>query len=159
MGGDDLAPVGSFPRRRSWRAVRCAVLSRALRELGWLGRIKVARSFSNRLVGLAGRSPARARDSVDILVFPRCRSVHTCFMRFPIDIAFIDVGGDVLECHESVDPWRFLSCPGASFVLERPSSPRTSLARLRPKPCWAHGGRRGSGEEDGNNSPQMQKIS
>lgn len=139
MGGDGLVPVEPSPRWRPWRAVRCVVLSRALRELGWLGRIKVARSFSDRLVGLAGRSPAWAKDSADILVFPRCRSVHTCFMRFPIDIAFIDVEGVVLECHESVDPWRFLSCSGASFVLERPSSPRASLARVHPRPCWTHG--------------------
>jgi uncharacterized membrane protein (UPF0127 family) len=46
----------------------------------------VAESLGTRLIGLAfaaGLSDGRA------LLLPRCRSVHTAAMRFPIDIAFV----------------------------------------------------------------------
>ena len=56
-----------------------------------------------------------------VMAFPRCSSVHTCFMAYPIDIAFIDARGYVLVCYENVRPWRMCSCPGAWAVLERPS--------------------------------------
>ena len=56
-----------------------------------------------------------------VMAFPRCSSVHTCFMAYPIDIAFIDRSGNVLACYENVRPWRMCSCPGAWAALERPS--------------------------------------
>jgi tetratricopeptide (TPR) repeat protein len=44
--------------------------------------------------------------------------VHTCFMRFPIDLLFIDRNGLVLKIVSGLQPWRFASCPGAFAVLE-----------------------------------------
>lgn len=126
MGDDDHVPTGIHPRWRSRRVIGRTAVSRALRELGWSGRIKVMRSFMDRLVGMLGGSPAREEGPADILVFPRCRSVHTCFMRSPIDIGFVDAAGRVLEYHESVGPWRLLTCPRADFVLERSASRRPS---------------------------------
>ena len=56
-----------------------------------------------------------------VMAFPRCSSVHTCFMAYPIDIAFIDRDGNILARYENVRPWRMCSCLGAWAVLERPS--------------------------------------
>ena len=74
-----------------------------------------------RLRGMLGRRPVAANGLPLVMAFPRCSSVHTCFMAYPIDIAFIDRDGNILARYENVRPWRMCSCPGAWAVLERPS--------------------------------------
>jgi uncharacterized membrane protein (UPF0127 family) len=67
--------------------------------------IVAARSFRARLLGLALRRrapPGRA------LLLPRCRSVHTFGMRFPLDLVWLDREGRVIAVEESV-PTRPLS--------------------------------------------------
>ena len=53
--------------------------------------------------GLLGRD---ALASGAALILAPCPAVHTCFMRFPIDIVFTGRAGDVLTVYESVRPWR-----------------------------------------------------
>lgn len=67
-----------------------------------------------RLTGLIGR--AELPNGV-ALGFPRCQSVHTCLMRRPIDIVFVDVAGYVLAARK-LAPWRFASYHRAAYVLE-----------------------------------------
>lgn len=99
--------------------IACA---RALNRLGWSPAELVAvESFGARLRGMLGRQPLAANGLPLVMAFPRCSSVHTCFMAYPIDIAFIDARGYVLACYENVRPWRMRSCPGAWAALERPS--------------------------------------
>ncbi len=96
--------------------------ARALNRLGWTpAEFVVAESFTVRLSGMLGRRPIAASGLPLVMAFPRCSSVHTCFMAYPIDIAFIDRSGNVLERYENVRPWRTCSHPGAWAVLERPS--------------------------------------
>lgn len=92
---------------------------RALAALGWEGGLEVARSFTQRLLGFT----VRRESDGSVLAFPRCSSVHTCFMRFPLDIAFVDAAGKVLLLAREVAPWRVVSYPGASMVLERAARP------------------------------------
>ena len=102
---------------------------RALRALGWEpARLLVAESFLQRLVGMLALDPREgaksacagpsARSPV-VMAFPRCSSVHTCFMRSPIDVAFIDRDGRVLSVCQGAPPWRVRTCRGAASVLER----------------------------------------
>ena len=96
--------------------------ARALNRLGWTpAEFVVAESFAVRLRGMLGRRPIAASGLPLVMAFPRCSSVHTCFMAFPIDIAFIDRNGNVLACYENVRPWCTCSHPSAWAVLERPS--------------------------------------
>lgn len=96
--------------------------ARALNRLGWTpAEFVVAESFTVRLRGMLGRCPIAASGLPFVMAFPRCFSVHTCFMAYPIDIAFIDRSGNVLVCYENVRPWHACSHPGAWAVLERPS--------------------------------------
>ena len=96
--------------------------ARALNRLGWTpAEFVVAESFAVRLRGMLGRRPVAANGLPLVMAFPHCSSVHTCFMAYPIDIAFIDASGYVLVCYENVRPWRMCFCPGAWGVLERPS--------------------------------------
>lgn len=100
----------------------CIAYARVLNRLGWTpAEFAVAESFAVRLRGMLGRRPVAANGLPLVMAFPRCSSVHTCFMAYPIDIAFIDARGYVLVCYENVRPWRMCSCPGAWAVLERPS--------------------------------------
>lgn len=90
----------------------------AMGTLGWDGcRLRVAATFEARARGMIGC----ARTSRIAMAFPRCRSVHTCFMTVPLDIAFIDREGSVLAVYKDVGPWRVLAVPGAWGVLERVS--------------------------------------
>jgi uncharacterized protein len=81
--------------------------------------IRVARGLG-RLVGLAMR-----RDRGIALLLPRCRSVHTFGMRFPLDLVWLDARGEVVRVDRGVRPWRMRSCRRARSVLELRASPGT----------------------------------
>jgi hypothetical protein len=54
------------------------------------------------------------------LLIPRCASVHTFGMRFPIDVVFLDVSGEELVRRSRVPPRRLVRRRGAAAVLEVP---------------------------------------
>ena len=75
----------------------------------------IAAGFRERFVGLMGRREV-PRDWA--LFFPCCRSVHTCFMRVPIDVVYLSVEGRVLG-REQLEPWRLGHAPaGTEHVME-----------------------------------------
>jgi uncharacterized membrane protein (UPF0127 family) len=82
--------------------------------------VPVARGLRGRLLGLALLDRDRAGAG---LLIPRCSSVHTFGMRFPLDLVFLDETGAV-EIHLRVHPRRIVSCPRAAAVLEFPSPER-----------------------------------
>jgi uncharacterized membrane protein (UPF0127 family) len=63
--------------------------------------IAVARSFWQRLIGLAGRRyiPLGAG-----LFLPGCSAVHTHFMRAALDLIYLDASGRVLAVRRGVKP-------------------------------------------------------
>ena len=75
----------------------------------------LASSFHARLLGLALLKEMPADCA---LLLPRCPSVHTFGMRFPIDVMFLDRQGRVLRVERAVPPGRLLRCRGATEVLE-----------------------------------------
>ncbi|MDR1185359.1 MAG: DUF192 domain-containing protein [Coriobacteriales bacterium] len=60
-------------------------------------------------------------DDGEVLILVPCKSIHTFGMRESIDVAFINRQGCVLKTVRELPPSRFLSCRGASCVLERRS--------------------------------------
>jgi hypothetical protein len=68
-------------------------------------RLREARTPWSRLVGLLNRN--HLPEGEGLLIVP-CSSVHTFFMRFPIDVAFLDRKGRVLRVFISVPPFRLL---------------------------------------------------
>jgi uncharacterized membrane protein (UPF0127 family) len=81
-------------------------------------RAKVARSFWRRLVGLMFR---QSMGEDEALILYRSSCIHTFFMRFPIDLLFLDGDLKVLKICHTLRPWRFAVCCGASVVMELPS--------------------------------------
>lgn len=76
--------------------------------------ISHARSFAARLGGLLARPPLRDDEA---LYLSPCSSVHTFFMRYAIDVAFLDRNGRVLKV-VTLAPWRAAACLGAAGTLE-----------------------------------------
>jgi uncharacterized membrane protein (UPF0127 family) len=68
-----------------------------------------------RMRGLLGRDELPRGEG--ILLRP-AGSVHTFFMRFPIDVVFLDRDGNVLKVREHMKPWRTASCRRARMTLE-----------------------------------------
>jgi uncharacterized membrane protein (UPF0127 family) len=91
--------------------------------------VPVALRFRARLLGLAWLR--RERAGVGLLI-PRCASVHTFGMRFPLDLVFLDVYGRPLAWRLDVPPRRLVSHRGAYAVLELPS-PAQDAAGLPPR--------------------------
>src|SRR5918992_4389072 len=81
-------------------------------------KVPVAVTHRARLLGLALLPRELAGTG---LLIPRCRSVHTFAMRFPIDVAFLDRCGSVVRVRRAVPAGRVLFCRAASAVLELPA--------------------------------------
>ena len=68
-----------------------------------------------RFLGLAWLDPI----PVDwALALPRCRSVHTFWMRFALDLVWVDAEGGVVRIDAAVPPRRSRSCRRAAAVVE-----------------------------------------
>jgi uncharacterized protein len=71
------------------------------RELA--GDVRFARGVWAKFWGLMGRRPLP--DGQALLLKP-CTSVHTFFMRFPIDVIFLDKTSRVVKVIPGMKPWR-----------------------------------------------------
>jgi uncharacterized membrane protein (UPF0127 family) len=71
-----------------------------------------------RMRGLLGRSGLSSGEGM--LLRP-ASSIHTAFMRFPIDAVFLDREDRVLKVAAELSPWRMAACKGARAVLELPA--------------------------------------
>ena len=78
-------------------------------------RARVAGSFAARLRGLMGVADLPAGQGV---LFRGTSSVHTHFMRFPIDVVFLDSERRIVSIRPAVRPWRFARAKAADSVLE-----------------------------------------
>ena len=75
----------------------------------------LAETMFARLRGLLGRSGLSSGEGM--LLRPAA-SIHTAFMRFPIDAVFLDRDDRVLKVVTELAPWRTAACRGARAVLE-----------------------------------------
>lgn len=89
---------------------------------------QAAGSFASRLVGLLGRSSLRAGEA---LVLDPCSSVHTAFMRFPIDVVYVDRDGKVVKVVSDLKPFRASGVlRGRCSVIELPSGTAASTRTI-----------------------------
>ena len=66
-------------------------------------RLQLADSFATRLVGLMFKGPPADKDG---LLFEDCRSLHTHFMIYPLDVVFLDKNDRVVRVIKEMKPWR-----------------------------------------------------
>lgn len=80
---------------------------------------EVADTFLTRLVGLLNRENLPAGEG---LIIRPCNSVHTFFMRFPIDVLFLNADGKIVDMRCELMPHRATQIvPEAKSVLELPA--------------------------------------
>jgi len=87
----------------------------------------VARGCGARLLGLSRLDRDEAGPG---LLIPRCASVHTFGMGFPLDLVFLDADGLPLTVRLAVPPRRLAWHRGAAAVLELPSREGGELPSL-----------------------------
>ena len=82
-------------------------------------RCRVARSLPERAVGLLATPHLAVGEG---LLIERTQSIHMFFMRYPIDVAFIDRSGLVRKTVSVLRPWRVVWwARGARDCIELPS--------------------------------------
>jgi len=79
---------------------------------------EIADTSATRRHGLLGRD--RLPDGHGLWIVP-CESVHTCLMKFPIDVVYLDRKQRVRKVSRAVPPWRLSMCLLAHSVLELPA--------------------------------------
>ncbi len=82
-----------------------------------------------RLRGLLGRKPLRPGALGGLLIEP-CFSVHTFWMRYPLDLIFLDSNNRVLDICGNVAPWSTRTGRGARKTLELAAG---SIAVIGPR--------------------------
>jgi len=112
------------------RPARSRRLPRTVRVLADNGTVvcthcEVAESAISRMRGLLGRSGLGAGEGMLINAAP---SVMTFFMRFPIDVVFIDRAQTIVKIAHSLVPWRTAGARGAVAALELPPGTAAALA-------------------------------
>jgi len=80
--------------------------------------LSVADTARTRMKGLLGR---RSLGDGEGLLLRPAGSIHTAFMRFPIDAVFLDADLRVLRVASNLQPWRLAAQRGAKAVVELPA--------------------------------------
>jgi uncharacterized membrane protein (UPF0127 family) len=95
-------------------------ISRVLTEAGTVvcERCEIAESALARMKGLLGRDGLEPGTGMLIDASP---SVHMFFMRFPIDVVFLDRDRKVVGVRHDLRPWRVAGARKAVAALELPA--------------------------------------
>ena len=81
-------------------------------------RVEVAGSGGDRRKGLLGKESLPVGEGLWIVP---CEAVHTFFMKFSIDVLYLDRHKRVLKVTPRLVPWRMSACLKAHSVLELPA--------------------------------------
>ncbi|MGD0680564.1 MAG: DUF192 domain-containing protein [Terracidiphilus sp.] len=80
--------------------------------------MEVAESAATRNKGLLGRE--RLAPGEGLWISP-CEAVHTFWMKFPIDLVYLDRKNRIRKLVSAVPPWRLSACLRAHSVVELPA--------------------------------------
>ena len=102
--------------------------------------VELAETRKTRRRGLLGRESLQ--EGAALMIVP-CVAIHTAFMRFAIDVVFINKDGRVVRTVLRMEPWRIAAAWRARAVIELPaghleSSPMKIGDRLYLKPVTEH---------------------
>ena len=80
--------------------------------------IDLADTSAKRRTGLLKHERLAAGEGLWIVP---CASVHTFFMKFPIDLVYLSKNRKVRKVRHAVKPWRMSACLRAHSILELPA--------------------------------------
>ncbi len=94
------------------KGISTVAISNQTKQTDLGGRVRIARSFWDRGRGLMFHA---GLDAGTGLVIDPCSSIHTMWMRFPLDVLYVSADGSVLRADSKMKPWRV----GPLFVRGR----------------------------------------
>lgn len=123
----------------SLKGVTTVAISNTTKQTSLGEHVRVARSFRDRGLGLMFRAGLGAGTG---LVIDPCSSIHTMWMRFPLDVLYMAADGSVLRVDSRMKPWRIgpLFVRGRYVIELPPGTIETSRTEagdvldLRPRP-------------------------
>jgi uncharacterized membrane protein (UPF0127 family) len=80
--------------------------------------VELADTSAKRRTGLLKHE--RLEPGTGLWIVP-CESVHTFFMKFAIDLVYVDKKNRVRKVRNAVPPWRLSACLSAHSILELPA--------------------------------------
>lgn len=80
--------------------------------------IEIADTSEKRTTGLLKHTELRAGEGLWIVP---CEGVHTFFMKFPLDLVYVDRKHVVRKTVANVAPWRMSMCLPAHSIVELPA--------------------------------------
>jgi uncharacterized membrane protein (UPF0127 family) len=80
--------------------------------------VEIADTSAKRRTGLLKHE--RLEPGCGLWIVP-CESVHTFFMKFAIDLVYVDKKHTVRKVRNTVPPWRLSACLAAHSILELPA--------------------------------------
>lgn len=89
--------------------------------------VRVAGSFFQRFLGLMFRLHMRNKE---VLVFYKAPSIHMFFMRFAIDVVFLNKDMRVIKVVRSLKPWYITYCTKSYCTLEMSANSAENNLRL-----------------------------
>ncbi|NLM46392.1 MAG: DUF192 domain-containing protein [Firmicutes bacterium] len=93
------------------------MFARSGKEVVFTGRAKAAFTFWQRFKGLMLKKTFP--EDYDVLALAPCKAIHTFFMRFTIDVVFLNKNKEIVALYPSLAPWRVTPlCREAETALE-----------------------------------------
>lgn len=65
--------------------------------------VQLYNTFFKRFIGLMGQKNIKKS-----IVFPKCNSIHTFFMKEEIDVVMTNKNGKILHAYKALKPWRLI---------------------------------------------------
>lgn len=116
------------PQERSVRPQASFQVVNITRHTVLATRLVLADTPQTREKGLLGRDNLAPGEGLWIIP---CQSIHMFFMRFAIDLVYIDRLKRVRKVRSNVAPWRISACLTAHSVLELPAGAVHDTGTLR----------------------------
>ncbi len=96
-------------------------------------KVILAKTIWDRVLGLMFKEDFK---DVLVIVMPyesRLNGIHTCFMRFPIDVYFLDSNGKLVDKRLRIKPWNLGVYPDkpAKYIVEVKAGKKVNLNRIR----------------------------
>jgi uncharacterized membrane protein (UPF0127 family) len=123
--------MGPQTQTNSHSAKRLRLLNETKNGVQVASHVELATSFVSRSVGLLGRARLPEGDALWIqgTKLVACNSIHTFFMRFAIDVLFVDRNLKVKKVYRDLRPWRMTWPVGSAFsVFELPAGTLKSIS-------------------------------
>jgi uncharacterized membrane protein (UPF0127 family) len=109
--------------------------------------IEVAEHWHQRMRGLLGRT--KIDDDSGMHIVP-CNGIHTFFMKFPLDLVFLNRSLEVVKIERDVKPWRTVAGGrGAWSVVELAAGSMNGQLSVGDKITFETSARNGAKENGG----------